>query len=110
MAKPSKNEWAAKVLTLVKAGNLQAALAQTKVAPTAGDVERLQALLTALPKTAALLSFKKPSRKNVRCWPHRACTVRHEQACCVCLACRACHLNFSLFRIPCLHRCPAPPP
>ncbi|MBP7605822.1 MAG: hypothetical protein KA752_02100 [Giesbergeria sp.] len=59
MAKPSKNEWAAKVLTLVKAGNLQAALAQTKVAPTAGDVERLQAMMTALPKTAALLQFQK---------------------------------------------------
>ena len=59
MAKPSKNEWAAKVLTLVKAGNLQAALAQTKVAPTAGDVERLQALLAALPRTAALAQFQK---------------------------------------------------
>ena len=59
MAKPDKNAWAAKVLTLVKSGNLQAALAQTKVAPTAGDVERLQAMMTALPKTTALLQFQK---------------------------------------------------
>ena len=59
MARTTKNEWAARVLALVKAGNLQAALAQTKVAPTAGDVERLQAMLTALPKNAALLQFQK---------------------------------------------------
>ena len=59
MAKPDKKAWAAKVLTLVRAGNLQAALAQTKVAPTAGDVQRLQALLAALPQTAALLQFQK---------------------------------------------------
>ncbi len=55
----NNNEWASKVLTLVKSGNLQAALAQTKVAPTAGDVERLQAMLAALPKTAALQQFLK---------------------------------------------------
>ena len=53
----NNNEWATKVLALVKAGNLQAALAQTKVAPTAGDVERLQTLLAPLPKTAALVQF-----------------------------------------------------
>ena len=53
----NNNEWATKVLALVKAGNLQAALAQTKVAPTAGDVERLQTLLIPLPKTAALVQF-----------------------------------------------------
>ena len=53
----NNNEWATKVLGLVKAGNLQAALAQTKVAPTAGDVERLQTLLIPLPKTAALVQF-----------------------------------------------------
>lgn len=59
MSRAKNNEWASKVLTLVKAGNLQAALAQTKVAPTAGDVERLQALLATLPKSAALLQFQK---------------------------------------------------
>ena len=53
----NNNEWATKVLALVKVGNLQAALAQTKVAPTAGDVERLQTLLIPLPKTAALVQF-----------------------------------------------------
>ena len=53
----NNNEWATKVLALVKAGNLQAALAQTKVAPTAGDVERLQTLLAPLPRTAALVQF-----------------------------------------------------
>ena len=53
----NNNEWATKVLALVKVGNLQAALAQTKVAPTAGDVERLQTLLAPLPKTAALVQF-----------------------------------------------------
>ncbi|NMM78515.1 hypothetical protein B2J88_35230 [Rhodococcus sp. SRB_17] len=50
----AKSEWAAKVLALVKAGNVPAAIAQIKVAPTVGDVERLQALLAALPASAAM--------------------------------------------------------
>ena len=45
MATRDKNAWALKVLALVKAGNLPAALAQTQVAPTSGDIVRLQALL-----------------------------------------------------------------
>ncbi len=58
MATRDKNVWALKVLGLVKSGKLDAALAQTQVAPTAGDIERLQALLAALPKTPALRLFK----------------------------------------------------
>jgi len=49
MAARDKNAWALKVLGLVKAGNLSAALAQTQVAPSAGDIERLQGLLAVLP-------------------------------------------------------------
>lgn len=52
-----KNVWANKVLALVKAGNVDAALAQTKVAPTAGDIVRLQVLLRGLPATPALRQF-----------------------------------------------------
>ena len=48
------NDWATKVLTLVKAGNTDAAIAQIKVAPTVGDITRLQALLADLPPTPAL--------------------------------------------------------
>ncbi len=43
MAKPSM--WAAKVATIIQGGNLSAALAQIKVAPTVRDVEQLRALL-----------------------------------------------------------------
>lgn len=50
----NKNEWAAKVFALVRAGNVDAATAQIKVAPTVGDITRLQALLAALPPTSAL--------------------------------------------------------
>ena len=41
----NKSEWPAKVLALVRGGNLPAAIAQIKVAPTVGDVTRLQTLL-----------------------------------------------------------------
>ena len=44
----NKSEWPAKVLALVRGGNLTAAIAQIKVAPTVGDVTRLQALLAQL--------------------------------------------------------------
>lgn len=57
MAARDKNVWALKVLALVKASKLEAALAQTQVAPTAGDIVRLQVLLKALPATPALSQF-----------------------------------------------------
>ena len=41
------NEWAAKVLALIKGGNSVAAVAQIKVAPTAQDVKALHGALTA---------------------------------------------------------------
>lgn len=41
------NEWAAKVLALVRAGNSAAAIAQIKVAPSVKDLKALQALLAA---------------------------------------------------------------
>lgn len=53
MAK-NKSEWPAKVLTLVQGGNLPAAIAQIKVAPSVGDVARLQTLLAKLPPSCAL--------------------------------------------------------
>ena len=43
MAKP--NDWAAKVLTLVKSGNTDAAIAQIKVAPTVKDLRALKTLM-----------------------------------------------------------------
>jgi hypothetical protein len=43
MARPSV--WAPKVLTLIKAGNRSAALAQIKVAPTVKDLQELRKLL-----------------------------------------------------------------
>ncbi|MGP1628295.1 MAG: hypothetical protein ACTS8S_01515 [Giesbergeria sp.] len=52
-----KNTWALKVLGLVKGGNLAAALAQTQVAPSEGDIVRLQGLLAALPTTPLLRQF-----------------------------------------------------
>ncbi|MBO9677764.1 hypothetical protein [Paenacidovorax monticola] len=53
MARHNKDEWARKVFALIQAGNTQAAMAQVKVAPTAADVARLQALLPQLPATPA---------------------------------------------------------
>ena len=50
----NKNEWAAKVFALVKGGNVAAATAQIKVAPTVGDITRLQTLLAGLPPSPAL--------------------------------------------------------
>ncbi|MBV7539574.1 hypothetical protein [Acidovorax sp. sic0104] len=58
MAKP-KSEWPGKVLALVQGGNIDAAVAQIKVAPTVGDVTRLQALLAKLPQNAALAQLNK---------------------------------------------------
>lgn len=49
----TKNEWAAKVFALVKSGQVPAAVAQIKVAPSVGDLTRLQTLLVALPVTPA---------------------------------------------------------
>ena len=49
----NKSEWPAKVLALIRGGNLPAAIAQIKVAPTVGDLARLQGLLAALPATPA---------------------------------------------------------
>ncbi len=57
MATRDKNAWALKVLALVKAGNLPAALAQTQVAPTEGDIVRLQGLLAPLAVTPQLRQF-----------------------------------------------------
>lgn len=39
------NEWAAKVLMLLKGGNIDAALAQIKVAPSVKDILALKAAL-----------------------------------------------------------------
>lgn len=47
----NKNEWANKVFGLVRAGNASAASAQIKVAPTVGDLQRLQVLVAGLPNT-----------------------------------------------------------
>lgn len=55
----NKSEWPAKVLALVQGGNIPAAVAQIKVAPTVGDVTRLQALLAELPSTPALVQLNK---------------------------------------------------
>lgn len=41
------NEWAAKVLALVRGGNSAAAIAQIKVAPSVKDLKALQALMAA---------------------------------------------------------------
>ena len=41
------NEWAAKVLGLLKGGNSAAAVSQIKVAPSVKDIMALQALLSA---------------------------------------------------------------
>lgn len=38
--------WASKVVTLIQAGNTQAALVQIKVAPSVTDVEQLRTLLS----------------------------------------------------------------
>jgi hypothetical protein len=40
------NEWAGKVLTLLKSGNTAAAIAQIKVAPTVKDLQALQTAVT----------------------------------------------------------------
>jgi hypothetical protein len=40
------NEWAGKVLTLLKSGNTDAAIAQIKVAPTVKDLQALQTSVT----------------------------------------------------------------
>jgi hypothetical protein len=42
------NEWAGKVLALVKGGNSTAAIAQIKVAPSVKDLRALQTALAAL--------------------------------------------------------------
>ena len=44
---PSHPEWAAKVLPLIRGGNLDAALAQIKVAPSVKDLKQLQTTLAA---------------------------------------------------------------
>ena len=48
-----KNLWAAKVFALIKGRNVDAAVAQIKVAPTVDDIVRLQGLLSALPPSPA---------------------------------------------------------
>lgn len=50
----TKSEWPTKVLALIRAGNHAAAIAQIKVAPTVGDLARLQTLVAALPPSPAL--------------------------------------------------------
>lgn len=45
MARPS--EWANKVQTLIKGGNVSAAIEQIKVAPSVKDLQSLQAALAA---------------------------------------------------------------
>ena len=58
MSRP-KSEWPHKVLALIKGGNVPAAIAQIKVAPTVSDVTRLQAMLAKLPATPALAQLNK---------------------------------------------------
>lgn len=41
-----KSTWAPKVMALIQAGNVNAALAQIKVAPTPRDLQQLRKLLT----------------------------------------------------------------
>lgn len=48
-----KNEWATKVFALIQSGNVPAAVAQIKVAPTVADVVHLQKLLSVLPLSGA---------------------------------------------------------
>ena len=48
-----------KVLALVRGGNVAAAIAQIKVAPTVGDVTRLQTLLAELPPSPSLAQLHK---------------------------------------------------
>lgn len=55
----NKSEWPAKVLALVRGGNIPAAVAQIKVAPTVSDITRLQVLLAELPSTPALVQLNK---------------------------------------------------
>ena len=43
------NEWAGKVLALLKGGNPDAAIAQIKVAPSVKDIKALQAVLATAP-------------------------------------------------------------
>jgi len=43
----NKSEWPAKVLALVRGGNLPAAIAQIKVAPSVKDLKQLQNSITA---------------------------------------------------------------
>jgi hypothetical protein len=43
------NEWAGKVLALLKGGNSAAAIAQIKVAPSVKDIKALQAMLAVSP-------------------------------------------------------------
>ena len=54
MARNNKSEWPQKVMALIQGGNVSAAMAQVKVAPTVGDVTRLLALMAKLPQTPAL--------------------------------------------------------
>ncbi len=44
---PSRPDWTAKVLPLIRGGNLDAALAQIKVAPSVKDLKQLQTALAA---------------------------------------------------------------
>lgn len=63
MARP-KNEWPGKVLALIQSGNLPAATAQIKVAPSVADVTRLQTLLIKLPQTPALIQLAKVAEEE----------------------------------------------
>jgi len=54
-----KSEWPGKVLALIQSGNPAAAIAQIKVAPSVGDVTRLQAMLAKLPQNPALAQLNK---------------------------------------------------
>ena len=47
MAKAKTNDWAAKVLALLKVGNTSAAIAQIKVAPSVKDLRQLGDIMAA---------------------------------------------------------------
>lgn len=48
-SKPRSSDWAPKVMALIKGGNVDAALAQIKVAPSVKDLQQLQKAMLAAP-------------------------------------------------------------
>jgi hypothetical protein len=59
------SEWAGKVLALAKAGNLSAAIAQVRVAPTVKDLRSLQAALGAAQLAGRSRDLDEAVRDNI---------------------------------------------